>query len=252
MPITTNPEGEQFYYPSEPWSVIPSEAESIRRECKDLLDIYQTSTPDFGLELKIAQQLADYSKDYIPKQDPNCGFFRAANAQDKQTGNCMAHTEATLAIGEVLGLTMGLDWVDNHATSLWVGKAAIWDIDGFYSKAVEFIGQSPQSQLAFLAIRQLLPQNRGLYLGVSSIPNDYGLQHLINLAPAPSQLGSSPAPAWQDINRLHTILPPQQGLSYLGAMGDLVRYHDSPAPVTEAVLEQVTQYVPRNHQYPLA
>lgn len=210
------------YQPRVPWVPLTQEGQFPSTSLHELVETYTRGDPDTQLEEQIVHELAVTSHIFIPRNYPGSAIYRAADAVLSGVGDCRAHTDATVAAGESLDLEMGISWSGAHATALWLGKAATWIIDGYHKKGGLLLKSHPRGQQARDAVREAFAENEGVYvltdLWDEETKDDHKVMQTVRaLAPLSEQTN----PFYNIDGMAFLILPAEQGLSCLGALGDL-------------------------------
>lgn len=185
---------------------------------KKLKDFNQSSG-SLDIEEAIAKALTASTLSLIPAATVKSGIYRATAARTAGEGNCIALSEQAREIGLGLDLTVGIAWDGAHATSLWAGKAAVWEIDGYFGTQSIWLDEHPLRPLAHAVVRKAFLQKTGLFLLHSIFDDD--ISNTEEAFCEVMQFETTPDPEtavnpFKDINgEKYTILPPNASVAFL-------------------------------------
>ncbi len=234
----------ETYHPGEAWA--PS---NIPEDLAELAESFHFYEADWERDYLLARALSRTVDTILTGDDPKKpGISRAVNAINLEGGNCIAHTEIgtgfanalDLEVFPLIGRDQGYSW---HASSLWLGKTAVWEIDYYFQEHHELARYSEARVKIQDAARSGLESQQGIHLNYDHM-DDY-----FEVAPASidGQLEANPFAGRKDVkftNRLITALPYEAGLHMLKAFADYQRYLQLKPERIARIGDQVLSFVP--------
>lgn len=154
----------ETYHPGEPWA--PS---NIPDDLAELAENFHFFEADWEREFKLAKALSRVVGQVITGDDTKIvGISRAEKAIELGGGNCIAHTEIgtgfahalDLDVSPLIGKDVPYGW---HASSLWLGKAAVWEIDYYFQEFAKFAPYSEVHKTIQETTRAALEQRQGMH-----------------------------------------------------------------------------------------
>ena len=236
MPLTTD---TLQYAPAELW-----QPPKIGEDLSGFVDEYLI---DDGrrrsyLEHKIAGLLVAEQQDQFNIYSTS--IYRAQKATELRKGNCYAEAETIIAIGEQLGIDMYLHWTTRprmHASTLWAGKNQVWSLDHNGGKVWGEIedNEIPDKTTSEhqRTARLLLDQTGGrAFINLSGAKSSD-----VDFAAIEGELGDNKSP----FESFAILLPGEEGVRFLAAMGDRQRYQQTQQDLWQAVGSQVLRFIPQ-------
>jgi hypothetical protein len=230
---------KETYAPRPLWT--PPE---IKGDIARLAEVYHETGSGHRDEAVLGQSLAAASQTRFKlKATAESPFYRAGPAIEQGNGNCMAHSEVVARVGQALGLDMMVAWNGTHATTLFLGRVAIWRVDGYSNASVTwFFLRSFQAETQ-QDIRELHAEQQG---GFIYVPRVHGNKRP-KVEYTPPKLGDTTFPS-NDNFVYNLVLPVEQGINFFGATGDLKRYSIADSRKYTAHAEEIRTYIPRTIQ----
>lgn len=234
----------ETYHPGDAWA-----PESIPDDIIELANEFHFyDEADWEREFKLAKALSKVVSKVLTGDDTKKpGISRANNAIAACGGNCIAHTEIgtgfahalDLEVSPLIGKEVPYSW---HASSLWLGKAAVWEIDYYFQEFAEFAPYSEVHKDIQETTRQAIEQQRGMHIRYDHMGTLFETAPAIadeELTPNPYTSGQESMQA-----RVLTALPYEAGLHMLKAFADWKRYEQVKPERIVRIGDQVLSFVP--------
>ncbi len=233
----------ETYHPGEPWK-----PHDVPPQLTELADEFHFLDADEELEHDLAKALSRVSNQLIQGDDKKKPeISRAENALALNGGNCIAHTEIGAGIARsldldifpLIGREIPYGW---HASSLWLGKTAVWEIDYYFEESGQ-LGRYIDDRADIQArTREALEAQKGIHLYFDLI------QGTMESVPAivEGELEGNPYAAASELRQGRTItaLPYEAGINMLKAFADYQRYLKLKRERIAQVGDQVLSFVP--------
>ncbi len=239
----------ETYHPGSAWA-----PDSIPEHLIALADDYHfpeagSDKTDWAREQALAKALSKVVSQVLTGDDTKkVGISRAETAISLGGGNCIAHTEIgtgyahalDLDITPLIGKDVPYGW---HASSLWLGKTAIWEIDYYFQEFAEFAPYSEAHNGIQSAARQALERGQGMHARYVHMGSDF------EIFPVISEDGLEPNPFITTTEesmqaRVLTALPYETGIHMLKAFADYNRYLQLKPERIAKIGDQILSFVP--------
>lgn len=193
------------------------------------------------LEHLIARKLTNVTDTFrTNKKSP---FYRAHSAFINGHGNCIAHTEAITATGNAKNLNMYVSWDGKHATSIFAGRVALWDVDGFTGEANRWVGnkyiedkdEDEMINTFYRAGREIISLANGRAFYYEHEDGQVFWEPIVGNLGENTSSFKNPA----------IFLPAEEGLRFLFSYVDLYRYEKNNPELAEELRHQIDQYLPK-------
>lgn len=241
------PQTPEVYQPAKLWQPHTLSGE-LTEAAAQFLQNSGTDPVHHDLEDRLANDLAHEAEKYISAKTADnsvcaADIYRAATAIRYGKGNCIAYAEATAAVGKQLGLNMSIVWQNTaphkHAFNVWHNEGTLWIIDGDEKY------RSPVS-------RSTEPEDGGeVFSSFSSAYEAFASTNgrlIVNKEDGARDEWRSLPPVLSDTTNPYedflVILPADEGIQMLAAMGDTIRYQRNQLERWEQIKDQVTPFIP--------
>lgn len=193
------------------------------------------------LEHLIAKKLTNVTDVFRTNQ--KSAIHRARSAFINGHGNCIAHTEAIAATGKNRDLNMYVSWDGRHATSIFAGRVALWDVDGFTGEANRWVGnkfnEDKDEELMinsfYRAGREIISFANGRAFYYEHDDGQVSWEPIVGKLGDNSSSYKNPA----------IFLPAEEGLRFLFSYVDIYRLEKYNPELAEELRPQIDQFLPK-------